>query len=151
MWWKTTSTLVYIMSHSLNVMEPNLITPFLSMIDKYDRLKNIGGNEFILLMRGLGCCMAGNATKTDLLLCWTTHIFLYHMYFTWDYFGSLRFYQAANNILLTLILYLHICMNWYPFIKITASGQLITIKEWVSQAFIIRGTASKSALVEMRQ
>ena len=26
--------------------------PFLSMIDKYDRFKNIGGNEFILLKRG---------------------------------------------------------------------------------------------------
>ena len=49
---KTTSTLVYIMAHYLNAMEPNFLTPFLSMIDEYDRLKNTRGNEFILLKRG---------------------------------------------------------------------------------------------------
>ena len=52
MCWKTTSTLVYIMAHTLNAMEQNFLTPFLTMIDKDDRLKNTGGNAFILLKRG---------------------------------------------------------------------------------------------------
>ena len=160
---KTTSTLVYIMAHSLNAMEPNFLIsqptpppppphpiPFLSIIDKYDKLKNTGGNEFILLNIGWGCCMAGNATKTDLLLCWTTHIFLYHMYFT------------KLNITHSLTLIIHLPNIFYKdhnifykdhniFYKDHSFWSVVTIKECVSQAVIIRGTGSKSALVEMRQ
>ena len=84
-WIELWCSLIQIMDFINRIMEPHksiLPPPPLSIIDKYDRLKITEGNEFILLKLGWECCMAGNATKTDLLLCWTTHIILYHMYFT---------------------------------------------------------------------